>query len=348
MSLYKQPGSDVWYVNITHPGLPRIRQSSGHTDRRQAQKVHDELKAAVWAAKPAGGDVRWSDAVNLWLDAEDRSESELLSLRKFEGHFPDRALSKITPEVVTEALAFCKTAGTFMRYRTMIAAILNLSGVKVKLDVRRDKKKKPRKWITREQWAKLYAELPAHMKPMAEFAIETGLRQANVLGLTWSRVDLDRAFVWIEAEDMKADEAMPVPLSKGALRVLKNQRALDAHDVFVFTYRGKPIAEIKTAFQAACVRAGVGRITMPDTARRDCVPRVDSTIRGGNYEGFTWHGLRHSWATWHVQAGTPLDVLQKLGGWSDLRMVMNYAHHSAEHLAAFADNAAAAKPKAKR
>lgn len=56
------------------------------------------------------------------------------------------------------------------------------------------------------------------------------------------------------------------------------------------------------------------------------------------YTGFTWHGLRHTWATWHVQNGTPLDVLQKLGGWSDLRMVMNYAHHSPGYLAGFANN----------
>ena len=331
MSLYKQPGSDVWYVDITHPGLPRVRQASGHTDRLKAQKVHDELKAQLWNVKPLSTGDRWSDAVNKWLDAESRSESELLSLRKFEGFFPDRTLSKVAPEDVTLALAFCKTAGTFMRYRTMIAAILNLSGIKLALDVRRDKKKKTRKWITREQWAKLYAELPAHMKPMAEFAIETGLRQSNVLGLTWDRVDIDRAFLWIEAEDMKADEAMPVPLSKGALRVLKEQRALTAHDTFVFTYRGHPIKEIKTAFSVACIRAGLG------------TSQVRSDVQRGNgkvsYEGFTWHGLRHTWATWHVQAGTPLDVLQKLGGWSDLRMVMNYAHHSPGHLAAFADNA---------
>ena len=57
------------------------------------------------------------------------------------------------------------------------------------------------------------------------------------------------------------------------------------------------------------------------------------------YVGFTWHGFRHTWATWHVQNGTPLEVLQKLGGWSDLRMVMTYAHHSPGFLAGYANNA---------
>jgi integrase len=30
--------------------------------------------------------------------------------------------------------------------------------------------------------------------------------------------------------------------------------------------------------------------------------------------GFRWHDFRHTWASWHAMGGTPLDVLQKLGG----------------------------------
>ena len=52
---------------------------------------------------------------------------------------------------------------------------------------------------------------------------------------------------------------------------------------------------------------------------------------------FRWHDLRHTWASWHIQQGTPLHVLQELGGWSDIRMVQRYAHLSADHLAVYAD-----------
>lgn len=319
MPLYKQAGSEIWWASISVPGRPRLRESTGHTDRAEAQKVHDRLKVIVQDEPVALRGLTWGLAVNKWIAVEARSDSELLSLRKFGRLFPDRALSAVTPEAIDAALSFCKTAGTYTRYRTMLAAILNLSGVKLKLAARKDKKKKPRKWLTHEQWAKLYAELPTHMKPMAMFAVSTGLRQANVLGLRWDRVDLQRKVIWVEAEDMKADEAVSVPLSKAALDVLTSQ--IGQHADYVFTFRGRPIKEVKTAFIAACVRAGVGKFD-----------------EHGHYEGFTWHGFRHTWATWHVQNGTPTDVLQKLGAWSDSRMVANYAHHAPGHLASFADN----------
>ena len=48
---------------------------------------------------------------------------------------------------------------------------------------------------------------------------------------------------------------------------------------------------------------------------------------------FGFHGLRHTWASWHVQAGTPLYSLQQQGNWKDPSMVQRYAHLTAEHFA---------------
>ena len=107
---------------------------------------------------------------------------------------------------------------------------------------------------------------------------------------------------------------------------------------WVFPYKGKgrakgkPVSKIKTAWQLAMERAGLGRF--------ERVLDADGKLISKQWHGdFTWHGLRHTWASWHVMAGTPLEVLQKLGGWADLKMVQKYAHLAPEYLAGYADNA---------
>ena len=82
-------------------------------------------------------------------------------------------------------------------------------------------------------------------------------------------------------------------------------------DAHVFTYDGEPVTRANNhAWRKALKRAGI--------------------------ENFRWHDLRHTWASWHVQAGTPLHVLQELGGWHSHEMVQRYAHLSADQLSEYA------------
>jgi integrase len=64
-------------------------------------------------------------------------------------------------------------------------------------------------------------------------------------------------------------------------------------------------------------------------------------LQRAKIKDFRWHDLRHTWASWHVQAGTPLHVLQELGGWESVEMVRRYAHLSSEHLASYVDRLSA-------
>ena len=47
----------------------------------------------------------------------------------------------------------------------------------------------------------------------------------------------------------------------------------------------------------------------------------------------SFHDLRHTWASWHRQAGTSCDELKELGGWKTRSMVDRYAKFATEHLA---------------
>ena len=49
---------------------------------------------------------------------------------------------------------------------------------------------------------------------------------------------------------------------------------------------------------------------------------------------FRFHDTRHTWASWHRQAGTLADELKDLGGWKSRVMVARYAKFGTEHLSA--------------
>ena len=166
------------------------------------------------------------------------------------------------------------------------------------------------RFLSREEAQRLLSELPLHLADMAAFSLATGLRRSNVTGLQWTQVDLVEKRAWIHPDQAKARKAIAVPLNAEAVKLIRAQ--LGRHHTHVFSYQGNPITQVSTkAWYAALDRAGI--------------------------KDFRWHDLRHTWASWHVQQGTPLHALQELGGWESVEMVRRYAHFSAEHLAPYAD-----------
>ncbi|WP_367619702.1 tyrosine-type recombinase/integrase [Caballeronia sp. SEWSISQ10-4 2] len=203
------------------------------------------------------------------------------------------------------------SAGTVNRVVGVLNAVLN-AGVEWEwIDrapvVKRAKVPAKRiRWLTPTE----AAVLQQHLADMAQFSLETGLRRSNVTGLQWSQVDLVRRLAWIHPDQAKARRAIAVPLSDPAVAVLRRQVAKKRKPEYtasVFVYHGKPMYQTATrAWHDACEKVGI----------RD----------------FRWHDLRHTWASWHVQRGTPMQVIKELGGWETLEMVQRYAYLSADHL----------------
>ena len=65
-----------------------------------------------------------------------------------------------------------------------------------------------------------------------EFATLTATRTSEVLGATWTEVDLDKAIWTIPAERMKAGKEHRVPLSPRAVEILETVMALGKHMLF--------------------------------------------------------------------------------------------------------------------
>jgi integrase len=167
------------------------------------------------------------------------------------------------------------------------------------------------RWITRDEAQRLLGTIRTEwMRDATIFGFATGLRQANILGLEWSQVDLVRKRAWVHPDQAKARKPIGVPLNAEAVEVIRRQ--IGKHQTHVFVRNGK-VLEYWDAVQwrLACGRAGI--------------------------ENFTFHDVRHTWASWHVQNGTPLNRLMELGGWSTYEMVLRYAHLAPDHLAQHAD-----------
>ncbi len=80
---------------------------------------------------------------------------------------------------------------------------------------------------------------------------------------------------------------------------------------------------------------GTGSLRRCTTVRKT---RVDSNtawraaLKRVGIEDFRFHDLRHTWASWLIQAGVPLSALQEMGGWESIEMVQRYAHLAPNHL----------------
>lgn len=105
--------------------------------------------------------------------------------------------------------------------------------------------------LSREEFTRLLASSPDYLKPVLKVAYYTGMRQGEILSLTWDQVDLKEGFFHLRAKDTKTDEARSVPLHREVVEVLKAMpRGLPG--VRVFTLK-----DFRGAFLAACRRAGV-------------------------------------------------------------------------------------------
>ena len=323
MSLYKRTDSPRWWVKISHGGRT-IQRSTGTEDKAQAQEYHDKLKASLWEQQRLGVKPRraWKEAVVRWLAETSEKVTHPEDMRKLRWLDPflgSLMLDEVTLDVIdaikaAKLKAACKP--TVNRYLALVRAILLRSRddwewidkvPKVKLFKEGSGRERS---ITVEQAETLVSELPAHQRDVVVFALATGLRQSNVLGLEWSHVDLAAGHAWVGAGQSKNRKPIAVPLNATALEVLRRQ--LGKHRERVFTYAGKPLGRANTlAWRKALKRAGI--------------------------ENFRWHDLRHTWASWHRQSGTPTHELQRLGGWRSSVMVERYAHLAPDHLATAAN-----------
>ncbi len=156
-----------------------------------------------------------------------------------------------------------------------------------------------------------------HIVPML---ILTGARKREVLDAKWEDIDLDRA-LW-RIPNTKAGKARIVPLSDTAvelLRKLQNKKCCDY--AFANPNTRKPFQSIYYSWHSA---------------RRDA-----------GLEDVRIHDLRHSFASFLVNAGRSLYEVQTLLGHTQIKTTQRYAHLSTASLRNASNEISAAVPELK-
>ncbi|MFV9667903.1 tyrosine-type recombinase/integrase [Pantoea sp. KXB25] len=357
MSIFRR--GSVWYGSYTTPGGKRIKESLGTEDRKQAQELHDRRKAELWRIERLGDfpDVTFEEACLRWLEEKahkksldadkgrigfwlmhfegvllkDISEAKIyaavsrMTNRKAKERWEQRAMSMAKRGLdIGEYKPAAVSTSTKAKHLSLMKALMRAAEREWKwiekspvIKVPQERNKRVR-WLEPAEAKRLIDECPQPLKSTVEFALATGLRRSNIVDLKWQQIDLQRKVAWIYPEESKSGRAIGVALNEMAEAVLRRQIGRHHNWVFVHTESvkrndGTTTASVRkmrvdsnTAWRAALKRAGI--------------------------EDFRFHDLRHTWASWLIQAGVPLSALQEMGGWESIEMVQRYAHLAPNHL----------------
>jgi len=166
-----------------------------------------------------------------------------------------------------------------------------------------------KRYLTRAEADALLAEL-AERSPqthdVALLSLHTGMRFSEVTGLTWGCVDLARERIDILNAKGEKDRSLPMT---ARVKELFQGLAHGAPNELIFKSRvGGRIGKISKSFDLAVEKLGLNK-------------DVDDPK-----QIFSFHCLRHTCASWLIEAGTDLYVVQKTLGHSTPVVTQRYSH----------------------
>lgn len=159
------------------------------------------------------------------------------------------------------------------------------------------------RYLERDEIPKLLAECAEHLRPIVITALNTGMRQGEIFRLEWDVIDFQRG--QIHVRKTKNGESRVLEMNSPLSSTLRQIRRRPQYPQVFLGRTGKPVKDCRTAFENAVRRAGI--------------------------TDFTFHDLRHTFASHHVMNGTDLLTLKELLGHKNLQMTMRYAHLSQQH-----------------
>jgi integrase len=170
-------------------------------------------------------------------------------------------------------------------------------------------KSEPReRWLTRKEARRLRKAAMAtpHLYRFIVIGLLTGSRSSSIFNLQWDWIDFRSGIMLRRAPGAAEDQKKrtpPVRIGGALLRLLRRWHRMDGGIcAYVVHYDGQPISRIRRTWAKACKTAKL--------------------------KGVTPHTLRHTRATWMMQAGiTPWEAAGALGMTADTLTNVYAKHH---------------------
>ena len=156
---------------------------------------------------------------------------------------------------------------------------------------------------------RLFAELDRNRNTQVGHVIRlllyTGARKREILDAKWEEIDLNRKLLTVPAARSKSKKPRHIPLSEPALELLRSlPREEGIPWVFFNSKTKKPPVSMFNSWNSIRRKVGLAEVRL--------------------------HDLRHSYASFLVNAGRSLYEVQKLLGHYDPKVTMRYAHLSSD------------------
>lgn len=333
MSLVKR--GEVYHFEFWHRGV-RFRGSTGEKSKRVAKQVEESEREKARARVTAAREQRAAPmTVNVafdrfWIEVGEPTYSgtyrqtvftALAWLTKEFG--PNTLLRDLGPNRITEAIARRRGEGvknsTVNRTVTdLLRTVLRRARLKweqtlPEIDWKELRLPEPKERVRElrdQEEVKLVAAMRTDYLPAIRFAILSGLRKRELMGLRWSDIDWMARTVSVLGKGAKP---ATIPLTRGMIAILAALR--DHHPEFVFTY---------IAAASRDGRRKGRRYRMTYSGLSSAWRRFGPSAAG--IEDFRFHDNRHTAGTRLLRSSGNLRLVQKLLRHEDITTTAKYAH----------------------
>jgi len=259
-----------------------------------------------------------------------KSGTATLVLKQMSNRWKGRSIRDISKADITEMVEDLEARklanATINNYLKYLKAVMNYAADELELMESTPKIKMLREnerelFLEPEQVKRLLRFLDPLRADLVEFALNVGQRNTNVRLLRWDQLTQGLDFIRYKGSETKNGKPQLIPLNGDAQSILRKRVHLREE---LELSRPRLVGQIDHVFFQEDGKPFHRTSLVNDSWRR-------AVKNAGLPKGTSFHTLRHTFASWHIRAGTDIRELMELGGWSSFNSMKRYTHLSNEH-----------------